>query len=85
MVAIFLLNLTFLINHHVESLDNSVGCKIMAAVMHYFLLATFTWFAVQALHLCLQMNMGGKVEIRHYILKVSISSWGECVPLFSAV
>ncbi|TMS12474.1 Adhesion G-protein coupled receptor G4 [Larimichthys crocea] len=48
-VAMFLLNFTFLINNFVASLKNSVGCKIMAAVMHYFMLATFTWFSVQGL------------------------------------
>lgn len=75
-LAIFFLDLTFLVNHHVESLDNSVGCKIMAAAMHYSLLATFMWFATQAFHLCLLLTVGGKVNIRRYVLKVSICSWG---------
>ncbi|XP_037606901.1 adhesion G-protein coupled receptor G6-like [Sebastes umbrosus] len=74
--AMFLLNLTFLINNFVAEMTSSVGCKIMAALMHYFMLATFTWFAVQAFHLCLQLYVGGKIVIRHYILKVSITSWG---------
>ncbi|XP_027140306.1 adhesion G-protein coupled receptor G2 [Larimichthys crocea] len=74
-VAMFLLNFTFLINNFVASLKNSVGCKIMAAVMHYFMLATFTWFSVQAFHLCLQLYMMGKVVINRYLLKVCIISW----------
>lgn len=84
-LAVFFLDLTFLVNHYVESLDNSVGCKIMAAAMHYFLLATFMWFATQAFHLCLQLTVGGKVNIRHYVLRVSICSWGERTSLFSAL
>ena len=76
-VALYLLNLSFLINNFVAKVGNAVGCKIMAAVMHYSMLATFTWFAVQAFHLCLQLHVGGKVVIPHYILKVSIISWGE--------
>lgn len=84
-VAIFFLDLTFLVNHHVESLGNSVGCKIMAAVMHYFLLATFMWFATQAFHLCLQLTVAGQVNIRHYVLRVSLGSWGECTSLSSFV
>lgn len=75
-LAIFFLDLTFLVNHHVESLDNSVGCKIMAAAMHYFLLATFVWFTVQAFHLCLQLSVGGKVDARHYVLRFSVCGWG---------
>ncbi|XP_074472666.1 adhesion G-protein coupled receptor G5-like [Sebastes fasciatus] len=74
--AMFLLNLTFLINNFVAEMMSSVGCKIMAALMHYSMLATFTWFAVQAFHLCLQLYVRGKIVIRHYILKVSITSWG---------
>ncbi|XP_033991457.1 LOW QUALITY PROTEIN: adhesion G-protein coupled receptor G1-like [Trematomus bernacchii] len=74
-VALYLLNLSFLINNFVAKVGNAVGCKIMAAVMHYSMLATFTWFAVQAFHLCLQLHVGGKVVIPHYILKVSIISW----------
>lgn len=76
-LAIFLLDFTFLINKFVANLQNSVGCEIMAAFMHYFMLSTFTWFAVQALHLWLQLYQGGKTVIQHYILKVSISGWGE--------
>lgn len=84
-VAMFLLNFTFLINNFVASLKNSVGCKIMAAVMHYFMLATFTWFSVQAFHLCLQLYMMGKVVINRYLLKVCIISWGECRYLYSTI
>nr|XP_046228298.1 adhesion G protein-coupled receptor G3-like isoform X2 [Scatophagus argus] len=73
--AMFLLNFTFLINNFVAKLESSTGCKIMAAVMHYFLLATFNWFSVQAFHICLQLYKGGKVVIHHYLLKVSITSW----------
>ncbi|XP_034097141.1 uncharacterized protein LOC117563087, partial [Gymnodraco acuticeps] len=74
-VALYLLNLSFLINNFVAKGGNALGCKIMAAAMHYSMLATFTWFAVQAFHLCLQLHVGGKVVIPHYILKVSIISW----------
>ncbi|XP_034555674.1 adhesion G-protein coupled receptor G5-like [Notolabrus celidotus] len=74
-LSIFLLNFTFLINSYMARLKSSVGCVIMAAVMHYSMLASFTWFAVQAFHLCLQLYSGGKIVIRHYILKVCIISW----------
>ncbi|XP_047429062.1 adhesion G-protein coupled receptor G2-like [Mugil cephalus] len=73
--AMFFLDFAFLINNYVARLNNTWACKIMAAVMHYFLLATFTWFAVQAFHLCLQLYMAGKIVIHRYILKVSVTSW----------
>ncbi|GLD49684.1 adhesion G-protein coupled receptor G2-like isoform X3 [Lates japonicus] len=73
--AMLLLNFTFLINNFVAKLKSSVGCKIMAALMHYFMLATFTWFAAQAFHICLQLYTGGQIAVHRYILKVSITSW----------
>ncbi|XP_073348541.1 adhesion G-protein coupled receptor G2-like [Pagrus major] len=73
--AMFLLNLSFLVNNYVADMKHAMGCKIMAAVMHYFMLATFTWFAAQAFHLCLQLYMEGKIVIRRYILKLCITSW----------
>uniref|UniRef100_A0A3B4TSN2 G-protein coupled receptors family 2 profile 2 domain-containing protein n=1 Tax=Seriola dumerili TaxID=41447 RepID=A0A3B4TSN2_SERDU len=74
-LAMFFLNFTFLINNFVAKVRNTVGCKIMAALMHYFMLATFTWFAAQAFHICLQLYRGGKIDIHRYILKVSLTCW----------
>nr|XP_040016597.1 adhesion G-protein coupled receptor G6-like isoform X1 [Gasterosteus aculeatus aculeatus] len=73
--AVFLLNLTFLINDVVASLKNPVACTILAALMHYFMLATFTWFAAQAFHLCMLLYVRSTIGNRHYLLKVSIVSW----------
>ncbi|XP_035474445.2 adhesion G-protein coupled receptor G2-like isoform X2 [Scophthalmus maximus] len=74
-LAMLLLNLTFLTNNFVAELKSAVGCKIMAVLMHYFMLATFMWFAAQAFHLRLQMNRGPDVRIRHYMAKVSLTCW----------
>ena len=76
-LAMLLLNLAFLSNKGIADLKSHVGCVIMAAIMHYALLATFTWFAVEAFHLCLQLYKAGKVTINHYVLKVSIAGWGK--------
>ncbi|XP_047244406.1 adhesion G-protein coupled receptor G2-like isoform X2 [Girardinichthys multiradiatus] len=73
--ALFLLNLTFLVNHFVANLHSRVGCQVMAALMHYSMLATFSWFAAQGFHLCLQLYKGGHVTIRRYVLKLSVISW----------
>lgn len=81
-VAMFLLNFTFLINNFVANVKNSLACKIMAAFMHCFMLATFSWFAAHAFHLCLQLHTGGKIVIHRYILKLCITTWGELMPLF---
>ncbi|XP_067239373.1 adhesion G protein-coupled receptor G3 isoform X2 [Chanodichthys erythropterus] len=72
--ALFLLNVAFLTNEYVARANSHNACKLMAAFMHYCLLASFTWFAVEALHLCLQMARQS-VIIKHYILKISVIGW----------
>ncbi|XP_034018489.1 adhesion G-protein coupled receptor G2-like [Thalassophryne amazonica] len=71
--AMFLLNLTFLTNHWVAKIGNSAVCKMMAAVMHYFMLVTFTWFAMQAFHFVLHVPR--RINTRHYVVKVALISW----------
>nr|XP_055042897.1 adhesion G-protein coupled receptor G2 [Misgurnus anguillicaudatus] len=73
-VALFLLNLAFLSNEYVAGMKNTIGCRIMAGFMHYCMLASFTWFAVEAFHLCLQMAKH-TVRIQDYILKISVVGW----------
>ncbi|XP_072219004.1 adhesion G-protein coupled receptor G2-like [Leuresthes tenuis] len=73
-LSMLLMNFAFLINNFVAEMKNTLGCKIMAAVMHCFMLATFTWFAAQGFHLSLQMYKGGQVVIKRYILKVLVTS-----------
>ncbi|XP_049918271.1 adhesion G-protein coupled receptor G6-like [Epinephelus moara] len=51
-VAMFNLNLSFLVNETIAKMGNFNACVIVAAVMHYTMLATFSWFFIQALHLC---------------------------------
>ncbi|XP_062268002.1 adhesion G-protein coupled receptor G2-like [Platichthys flesus] len=74
-LALCLLDLLFLLNSTVADMKNAVGCKAVAALMHYSMLATFTWFAVQALHLCLQLYTKGNIVINRYVLKVCLASW----------
>uniref|UniRef100_A0A3Q2ZCH6 Uncharacterized protein n=1 Tax=Kryptolebias marmoratus TaxID=37003 RepID=A0A3Q2ZCH6_KRYMA len=50
-IAMFFLNLCFLINKTIADLKNSAACVAIAAFLHYSMLATFTWFTMQALHL----------------------------------
>ncbi|KAK7151172.1 hypothetical protein R3I93_012187 [Phoxinus phoxinus] len=73
-LALFLLNLAFLSNEYVARAKSPTACKVMAGFMHYSLLASFSWFAVEALHLCLQMSKHA-IVIKHYILKISVVGW----------
>ncbi|XP_056125433.1 adhesion G-protein coupled receptor G5 [Rhinichthys klamathensis goyatoka] len=73
-LALFLLNLAFLTNEYVARANSPNACRVMAGFMHYSLLASFSWFAVEALHLCLQMARHS-IVIKHYILKLSVVGW----------
>ncbi|XP_035529606.1 adhesion G-protein coupled receptor G2-like [Morone saxatilis] len=70
----FTLNFSFLVNESIAKLRNVTGCVVMAAVMHYAMLATFTWFFMEALHLYFNLCKIPS-EIKHYMMKICISGW----------
>ncbi|XP_051500276.1 adhesion G-protein coupled receptor G2 [Myxocyprinus asiaticus] len=73
-VALFLLNVAFLSNEYVARAKDLTACRIMAGFMHYSLLASFTWFGLEAFHLCMQMSKYS-VTIKHYIIKMTVAGW----------
>ncbi|KAI5607478.1 adhesion G-protein coupled receptor G2 [Silurus asotus] len=73
-LALFLLNLSFLVNESVANTGNEIGCKFSAGVMHYSMLSAFSWFGLQALHLCLQLAQNVS-SIQNYVVKLSILGW----------
>ncbi|XP_071377834.1 adhesion G-protein coupled receptor G2-like [Centroberyx affinis] len=73
-IAMFSLNFAFLINEQIANLGNFGACVAIAAVMHYTMLATFSWFFIEALHLYLQLR-NVPTEIKHYMVKICITGW----------
>ncbi|TRY83551.1 hypothetical protein DNTS_016261 [Danionella cerebrum] len=77
LVALFLLNLTFLSNESMASSGNKGACVFIALVMHYSMLSTFSWFFIQGLHMYLWLIRQNCAQFRrcwidniyiHYIL-----------------
>uniref|UniRef100_A0A3P9DN22 GPS domain-containing protein n=1 Tax=Maylandia zebra TaxID=106582 RepID=A0A3P9DN22_9CICH len=73
-VAMLILNLSFLTNESISNLGIKGACVAIAAVLHYGMLATFTWFFMQALHLYLSLRRIC-TEVKHYMLKICITGW----------
>ncbi|XP_014837802.1 PREDICTED: adhesion G-protein coupled receptor G2-like isoform X1 [Poecilia mexicana] len=73
-VALFFLNLCFLVNESIAKLKVSAACVAMAAALHYSMLATFTWFFMQALHLYFNLHQIS-TDIKYYMYKICLSGW----------
>ena len=74
--AMLMLNLAFLINESIATLESFGACVAIAAAMHYTMLATFSWFFMEALHLYFSL-WKITTEIKHYMTKIYIAGWGE--------
>ncbi|KAK9960285.1 hypothetical protein ABG768_010358 [Culter alburnus] len=83
-VALFLLNLSFLSNESVANTDVNVACILIALLMHYSMLATFTWFFIQALHMYLWL-IRQNITITNYVRKITVFGWTFSAPIVVAV
>ncbi|XP_028840269.1 serine-rich adhesin for platelets isoform X2 [Denticeps clupeoides] len=79
-MALLLLNLVFLLDAWLALYPDAVGlCISTAFFLHYFLLASFTWMALEAIHMYLALVKVFNVNISHFMLKFSFAGWG--IPL----
>ncbi|XP_068006886.1 adhesion G-protein coupled receptor G6 isoform X2 [Melanerpes formicivorus] len=74
--ALFFLNLIFLLDGWIASFKIDGLCIAVAALLHYFLLATFTWMGLEAVHMYIALVKVFNTYIRRYILKFCIIGWG---------
>ncbi|XP_036355744.1 adhesion G-protein coupled receptor G2-like, partial [Octopus sinensis] len=75
-VSLAITNLIFLVGMQPYASKITAACKAVAALLHYFLLASLMWMAVEAFHVCLAAVIVVKTYQSHFILKSSILSWG---------
>ncbi|KAJ8369923.1 hypothetical protein SKAU_G00099510 [Synaphobranchus kaupii] len=74
--ALFLLNVSFLLNEWLASMNIMPLCLFAGVLMHYGLLCSFTWMAIEALHLYLLIIRVFNTYVRRYIAKLSLIGWG---------
>ncbi|XP_042079787.1 adhesion G-protein coupled receptor G5-like [Haplochromis burtoni] len=76
-IALILLNLHFLLSSRVAAVSSTGVCLYMALALHYSLLATFFWMALEGFHLYLLLVKVFNIYIKRYLLKISVVGWGE--------
>nr|XP_045014050.1 adhesion G-protein coupled receptor G6 isoform X2 [Jaculus jaculus] len=74
--ALLFLNLIFLLDGWITSFDVVALCTAVAALLHFFLLATFTWMGLEAIHMYIALVKVFNTYIHRYILKFCIIGWG---------
>ncbi|XP_052001425.1 adhesion G-protein coupled receptor G6-like isoform X2 [Xyrauchen texanus] len=79
-VALFLLNLSFLCNESIANTQDNSACIAIALIMHYSMLATFTWFFIQALHMYLWL-IRQNVTTKNYMRKINVAGWACPAPI----
>lgn len=75
--ALLFLNLIFLLDGWITSFEVDGLCTAVAVLLHFFLLATFTWMGLEAIHMYIALVKVFNTYIRRYILKFCIIGWGK--------
>lgn len=83
-LALLLLNLVFLVDAWLALYPDAVGlCISTAWFLHYFLLVSFTWMGLEAIHMYLALVKVFNSYISRYMLKFSLVGWG--VPMIVVI
>ncbi|XP_030623428.1 adhesion G-protein coupled receptor G2 [Chanos chanos] len=82
--ALLMLNLIFLLNAWLALYPKAVGlCISTAFFLHYFLLVSFTWMGLEALHMYLAIVKVFNNYMSRYMIKFSLVGWG--IPLIVVI
>ncbi|XP_075968244.1 adhesion G-protein coupled receptor G6 [Anarhichas minor] len=74
--SLLFLNMVFLLDGWLASLETDWLCLSVAVFLHYFLLTTFTWMGLESIHMYIALVKVFNTYIRRYILKFCIVGWG---------
>lgn len=68
----------------VEKTSNEVGCQVVAALLHYFILTTFLWMSVEAVNMYqMFLIVLGKRSQKKFFLRSSLVVWCKWSSFFS--
>ncbi|XP_019391049.1 PREDICTED: adhesion G-protein coupled receptor G1 [Crocodylus porosus] len=74
--AIFLLDVSFLINEHLASMGSEAACKTGAIFLHFSLLSCLTWMGIEGYNLYRLVVEVFNSYFEHFILKLCLVGWG---------
>ena len=74
--AMLLMDVAFLVGAPSYYVDDGL-CRTVAVLMHYFLLATFTWMLVEALEMYRALVTVFAKYASWYMAKRCVAAWGE--------
>ncbi|XP_014911615.1 adhesion G-protein coupled receptor G2-like [Poecilia latipinna] len=83
--SLILLNVHFLPSQAAAASSSTELCLYVALLLHYSLLASFTWMALEGFHLYLLLVKVFNVYVRRYLLKLSVVGWGLPAVIVSVV
>ncbi|XP_052827273.1 adhesion G-protein coupled receptor G6 [Octopus bimaculoides] len=69
-------NLIFLVGMQSYASKVIAVCKTIAALLHYFLMATMMWMTVEAIHICLSVIVLSTNYQKSFMMRSSILAWG---------
>ncbi|XP_019897211.3 adhesion G-protein coupled receptor G4 isoform X2 [Esox lucius] len=75
-LSLLLLNLMFLLDGWLALFPARGLCICTALFLHYFLLTSFTWSGLEALHMYLSIVRVFNSYLSRYMLKLSLIGWG---------
>ncbi|XP_059139092.1 adhesion G-protein coupled receptor G2-like [Physella acuta] len=81
--ALFLCNGFFVFGAEIDILQSRLGCKFLAAVLHYLLTSSIFWMAVNAYYMYLMLVRVFNIFISHFYIKAACVGWG--IPLILVV
>ncbi|KAL6097563.1 adgrg2 [Pungitius sinensis] len=82
-LSLLLLNLVFLLDGWLALYPATGLCISTAFFLHYFLLTSFTWAGLEALHMYLSIVRVFNPYFSNYMLKFSLMGWG--IPLLVVI
>ncbi|XP_077567394.1 adhesion G-protein coupled receptor G6 isoform X2 [Stigmatopora nigra] len=83
--SLLLLNLSFLLNGWLSRRSDEAPCLAAAALLHYFLLTSFTWMGLESVHMYIALVKVFNTYVRRYILKFCLLGWGVPAVLVGSV